>query len=685
MFSKLVARNVLKSMRDYAVYFMTLAFGVCIFYVFNSLDAQQTMMEITSSMESSMIVMTVLIEVVSVFVSVILAFLVLYANKFMIKRRKKELGIYMTLGMPQSRISGLLVLETALIGVCALAVGLGIGLFLAQGMAVFTARIFDVAIRDFHFVISQGAVIKTLIYFGVIFLLVMVFNYRTVSRCKLIDLIYGDKRNEKAHLKSLFASVILFILSVLVLLAAYKLLYITQLNIASPIFWLMLLIGVIGTLGIFFSLSGFLLRVIKSNRRVYYRGLNMFTLRQLSSKINTNFISMTVICLMLLITLGALCCGAGFNNALRTNADRTAPYNATFTVYASSGDNGDALTDQERDLRATLAEQAGVPMDELFSQTAQIYMRSSQISYMDMLGDYLRPMVNANGMSGLTASTYENNPVLAISLSDLNRLRQLRGEQPLDLGARQYAAISNISVMRDGLAGYTAQARTLTLAGTELTLKQDCGLLLDQLENQVIDASDFIIVVPDDVAEQLPAVSSILNCTYTSGDLRAMDERLNAYAEQIDGLKNSLDLRVQAMSHQAIYETSAGLGASVSFVGLYIGIVFLIASAAVLALQQLSEASDNAPRYRLLGKLGVEPRMMSHALFFQIAVYFILPLLLAVIHAAVSLPLFNQLIGLFGHVDIGASTLFTALILVGIYGGYFLATYLGCKSMLKDA
>ncbi|MGI6199932.1 MAG: FtsX-like permease family protein [Christensenellales bacterium] len=685
MFSKLVARNVFKSMRDYAVYFMTLAFGVCIFYVFNSLDAQQTMMEITSSMESSMVVMSVLVEVVSVFVSIILAFLVLYANKFMIKRRKKELGIYMTLGMPQSRISGLLVLETALIGVLALAVGLSIGLFLAQGMAVFTARIFDVAIRDFHFVISQGAVIKTLIYFGVIFLLVMVFNYRTVSRCKLIDLIYGGKRNEKAHLKSLLASVILFILSVAVLLAAYKMLYITQLNIVSPIFWLMLLVGVIGTLGIFFSLSGFLLRVIKSSRRIYYRGLNMFTLRQLSSKINTNFISMTIICLMLLITLGALSCGAGFNNALRTNADRTAPYDVTFTVFASNGHNGDTLTDQERDLHATLEEVAGLPMAELFSDTAQIYMRSSQVTYMEMLGDYLRPMIDENSMTGLTASTYEKNPVLVISLSDLNRLRQMRGEQPLEMGPKQFAAISNLSMMRDGLASYTDRAQTITLAGTELTLKQDCGLLYDQLEDQVIDSSDFLLVVPDAVAENLPEVSSILNCTYTSRDLRAMDARLEGYAEQLSGLSRSHDLNIQAISHQSIYETSAGLGASVSFVGLYIGIVFLIASAAVLALQQLSEASDNVPRYRLLGKLGVEPRMMSHALFFQIAVYFILPLILAVIHAAVSLPLFNQLIGLFGHVDIGASSLFTALILVGIYGGYFLATYLGCKSMIKEA
>ena len=109
MFSKLAFQNVKKSMKDYTVYFLTLTFGVCLFYVFNSIDSQQAMLDVSSRQEDMLKLLTQMMGYVSVFISVLLAFLIIYANRFLIKRRKKELGLYMILGMPKGKISRLVI------------------------------------------------------------------------------------------------------------------------------------------------------------------------------------------------------------------------------------------------------------------------------------------------------------------------------------------------------------------------------------------------------------------------------------------------------------------------------------------------------------------------------------------------------------------------------------------------
>jgi putative ABC transport system permease protein len=124
MFYKLAVKNVTKSMKDYTVYFLTLMFGVCLFYMFNSIDSQTAMLKLSSSQQQAVKALTQIIGYVSVFISVVLGFLIVYANGFLMKRRKKELGVYMTLGMPKGKISIIIIVETLLIGLISLAVGL---------------------------------------------------------------------------------------------------------------------------------------------------------------------------------------------------------------------------------------------------------------------------------------------------------------------------------------------------------------------------------------------------------------------------------------------------------------------------------------------------------------------------------------------------------------------------------
>ena len=299
MYFKLSFRNVRKSFSDYTLYFLTLTFGVCVFYVFNSIEAQKAMMHISESALEIMKTITWLMNGVSVFVSFILGFLIVYANNFLIRRRKREFGVYMTLGMDKYKISKILISETLIIGLISLAAGLLMGVFLSQGLSVITAKLFDADMTEYTFVFSTQALWKTAAYFGIIFVIAIAAGTAAISKYKLIDLINAAKQNEKPRLKNPVLTIILFVLSVIFTVTAYKMVLKYGIATFNRRLVIECILGAIGTFLFFASLSGFLLSMIKANQKVYFKGLNMFIMRQINSRINTAYISMSFICLML--------------------------------------------------------------------------------------------------------------------------------------------------------------------------------------------------------------------------------------------------------------------------------------------------------------------------------------------------------------------------------------------------
>ena len=202
MLFKLSIKNITKSIKDYAIYFFTLVLGVAIFYVFNAIDSQTVMLNVSSSTSEIIRLMTTILGGVSVFVSFILGFLIIYASRFLIKRRNKEFGIYLTLGMSKRKISLILFFETLIIGVISLGVGLALGIVLSQLMSILVANMFEADLTKFQFTFSSSAALKTLLYFSIMYLIVMIFNTIIVNKCKLIDLLHGNKKSEKVKLKN---------------------------------------------------------------------------------------------------------------------------------------------------------------------------------------------------------------------------------------------------------------------------------------------------------------------------------------------------------------------------------------------------------------------------------------------------------------------------------------------------
>lgn len=446
MLFKLSLKNIKKSMKDYAIYFFTLILGVAIFYVFNSIGSQTAMMTVSKSTSEILKLMTQILSGVSVFVSFILAFLIIYASRFLMKRRKKEFGVYMTLGMSKRKISLILFFETLFIGIISLTVGLLAGTVLSQFMSVVVADMFEADMTKFKFVFSESACIKTLIYFGIMYLVVMIFNTFNISKCKLIDLIYGNRKSEAVKLKNPWLCIIIFMVSACAL--GYSYYAVTEgINEVLSTNKRMLAIIAIGSISTFFiswSLSGLILKIVKSNKKFYYKGLNSFTVRQISSKINTTVFSMTVICLMLFITICVLSSALSMKNSLNRSFESYAPRDVELSKRCDIdedlkdyGYTDEQIEGSKMSIKEIL-DKLDFDYQKYFKNIEEyaIYT-NNEVNLKSVLGDYYE-----NASSKYSSLIYDHKVEL-MKLSDYNKLVKSLNLKKISLDDNQYAYVAN--------------------------------------------------------------------------------------------------------------------------------------------------------------------------------------------------------------------------------------------------
>jgi len=651
--TKLVFKNVGKSMQDYTVYFFTLVFGVSIFYMFNSIYAQKEIMVVTEILTDSMIALRKILSVISVFVAVILGFLIVYANSFFIRRRKKEMGIYMTLGMSKGKISAILVLETFLMGLLALIAGLILGVFGSQFMSVFTAKIFEADMTAYKFIFSPDAAVKSILYFAVIFLTVIIFNTIAVNKYKLIDLIYGGRKNESLKIRSTKLSVLVFLVSIVFLGTAYGLVLKNGIININRIFLWSIILGIAGTLLFFFSLSGILTKLIQSNRKLYYKNLTMFVTRQLTSKINTNFISISVVSIVLLLVIGIFSTGYSMKNILSADLKETAPYDVSF--YGDGKGN-----------HKTIYESLPLSIKGIDAISHEYSIYRGDLHFKDYPVDY----------SSLSFDIGKRG-VDFVMFSYFQKFIQMQGKEKNDLPGNGYFIIATGDVYLHIAQQFLDRNVTITLGGKTLQPK-------GEVQNIKLSNSDsgITFVVDDGFSEILDkSPDQVLNMICKTGEgSKELQEKLIQY-------RNSEDYQEKGFwyysSRDEIYASSLAMKAIISFLAIYLGIVFMVACAAILAIQQLAQASDNKERYALLRKLGAEKKMLDRALFVQILCYFLLPFILGIVHSIVGLTAVNDVMMAFERVNVMDSVLIPALFIVFIYGVYFGLTYIGCKHILR--
>lgn len=659
MYFKLATRNLKRSFKDYTIYFLTLVFGVCIFYTFNSIEAQSILMEVSEMHKSMFNLISDVMGVASIFISFILGFLIVYANSYLIKRRKKEFGVYMTLGMENSKLSSLLFIETMMIGVISLGLGLVLGMFLSQGLSVVTAKLFKVDLTTFKFIFSMDAFIKTILCFGVIYLVILIFNSITLRKVKLINLLTASKVNEKIKIKNIWASVVAFIISIVTIGYAYHIVLKNGIANFDKSIVVAILLGSVGTFLFFFSLAGFLLKVVQSSKKIYLRNLNMFVLRQINSKINTTFISMTFICLMLFVAICTLSGGFGISTAMNAEIKDLTQFDMSF--WDNDG----------KDVETVLKEHS-VEVSKYGENYVSYQYYDSGVSYRDFLNE--KGLNNGKNYYPI----FNNLNINVMKISKFNDIMKMLNKEEINLKDGEYAVFGDISDMTKSLQEALDEGKEINIVGNKL--KPYDGKALEVVTySSMMKNNICTFLVEDSLVEGLKPVMGNLNLNFANDGSEIIKElEANIRGNYEDG-----NLHTHYITKDEIVGQSTGLGALASYLAIYMGIIFLITAAAVLALQQLSESANNTERYTLLRKVGVDESMINHSILTQVAIYFMMPLSLAIVHSIVGLKLASDIVAIFGGASMVDHIFIAAIVLVIVYGGYFLATYLGSKKMIK--
>lgn len=729
MLCKLAWGNVRRAGRDYLVYLLTLTLGVTVFYAFNTISMQ---VDIAGIDEKGLAqVMGSMLGDLTYFLAGVMAFLMVYANNFIMKRRKKEFGLYQVLGMGRGRVATIMALETVIVSVVAFVAGIVLGVGLSQLMTFFTASLFKTQIANFHFFFSVHAFNLTLACMLVMFVLTLLLNLRAVRRTKLIELMGAERRNESIKTRNPWIAIAIFAVGVvLVGVAYYRLLRDgfpltatdSKLQEAMNQFGITTAMVTVGTFALFWGLSGMLIKLLQSLRSVYWRGLNMFTVRQLSAKVNTVCFSMGVIAMILFLAITSVTCGMSIANVMNENLERYNPVDVSQTYVYYTPDTLDYYKGYKGYVNPSEADRM-----VLADTTVDLYPAwhgkgksagnndetGKKVNIADVAGEYVQidsylsyplggsdPSVTPGEMcktmgeklpKAFGGSNADTMGLFVTPASQYNKLRQMMGEEPVHIGRDQYLLTCDMGgELVDLYTKYMADGHALTLGGHTLkpaTDKSDEDTAA--IANSAMGNNGGTVVVADELLSQLnlqPYSSSLL-VNYKQGmDTTEADESIkNTVLDNllVDGKEpGSWGIFI---TRSEMYTQAAQMNGLISYLAIYIGFVLVVACAAILSIQQLSNVADGSRSYRVLAQIGCDDRQIRHSVMAQQAVFFLFPLAVGLAHSFVALKVIIELVSTFGNMSIGGTVGLTCAIFLAAYGGYFLVTYLMSTGMVQAA
>jgi putative ABC transport system permease protein len=676
MLAKLAFGNMRKLLHDYAVYFLTLVLGVAVFYAFNTMSVQGDFLR--GDVGETLSQVGQILDGLTVFLAVILGFLMVYANNFLMRRRKKELGLYQVLGMRTGQVNVVLALETLLVAAVSFGVGIALGVLVSQVLLFVTARMFATTVQHFSFFFSTDAFMLTLVCFGVIFVVMMLFNWITLRRVRLIDLMSSARQNEKQFVRRLPLSIVLTGAGLVLMGVAYWRLIRDGFPMDNSMqggFIITTVMVAAGTFVFFYGLAGTLTALLTHMRGFYWRDLHMFTTRQIASRVNTTALSMGVIALILFFAMTAMTTGMSICGAINSMTKQGIPYSASISALPKDG--GENPIDLESEVA-----NAGVDLSRIgrhatariavieseLSGEASSYQRMSELTGEDLPKGFERVMVGE-----------------VLSVSDYNALRELLGMEPVSLKDGQYLFLCNMDNAKGFVNKALEKGFTATIGGT--TLVPARSTVIDDavvLQDTGAGLTPGIYVVPDSVAATLPTYYNVIDVMYAGST-----EEGDAALEGLDGkLADNLGGRVALVGVEtstAVLEDGTSSTGLISYMAIYIGFVLVIACAAILAIQQLSNASDASGSYRTLSELGCSERLVFGSLRSQVALAFVLPLLVGMAHSLCALGVINELVSALGYSDmIGNMTLGLVLFAL-VYGGYLALTYRMAHGIVRSA
>ena len=682
MLGKLSFRNAKRQAKDYCIYFITVIISVALMFSFNSIATSNDISELSSYMAS----FSKAISGISILIVLVMAWLINYCMRFMLEKRSKEFGTYQILGIEKKSISNIFTLENLMIGGIAFIIGIALGTFIYQ---ILTSIIMNLFNQPYQIEISFNikAVGMTAIYFFGIFALVLLNCRRKIKKTKVYDLLYASKKNENNMIKNAKGNVILFTLSIALLVGAILINnneFANASNMIGRNIFIAIIMLIVGIYLFYISISSFIVKRYLNNKSRKYKKDNMFLYRSLTSKINTMSLSLGTIALMFTIILIGGNVALLMNNMINNEIEMGYPYE--IMISTADGD---------------------------FSKYKEYIEKNTKVKDM-----YEYRLYNIKGIGLSTA--FEKTPFKGavdkeidsvLSLTTYNKLREILGYEKVDLQDDEIM-INCLKTAKGGLEKYTKENDKTKIVGKDVKIKE---IRSENIAQVGFNGSYYAIIVPDSLIPLIEKEDQRLRdknddnaTTVKEGEEKSeiyfLDFAYNFVATtenmtdekfykelsnyiikqereivgEVNGEEQNYNIEISLANVQTKGERMSqtkSFYTIMSFLAFYVALIFVMATATLLAIQQLSDSEKYKYRYELLRKLGVDELQINRTIFKQLLFYFAIPMVLPVI---ISIPVILG-VGQIFTVAVTMEEIFKNIwIMLGmfilVYGVYFIAT-----------
>ena len=673
MYAQLAKTNVRKSIKDYLIYFITIAICVSLFYAITSLSSSDY--ELITEESYNFRALKIILQYSTYLITAILILLIAYVNKYMIGRRKREFATYVLLGAEQISVSLMFFIETIVVGFLAIITGILVGTLFSQAI---TAIVLISAKQEVVFSIKLYAdtVVITFIFFISMFCIIGLYNVIVLRKIKLIDMInahkqveFQFKRSNKVYIAIFVVSIIMYIIS-----GSYTVKLINSeidYSVKSLMYiGISLITFIIGTYALFYSIAYIMIYIKNKCINFKYEGTNLFLIGAIVSKVKTAPILMATISITF---LGAM-------------------ISFIMTLVMSQWSMG------YLDMR--------VPYDiEIRNNYSTNFLAKSNIDDIKVIPklDYseIVEWLNNNGKDIESYCQVEKyiishddniKSTLAIKLSDFNKLRTMLGYDEIKLNDKEFTTQWHNAVSDEVINNYVGKNSKLNINGVTYNISQDSSYK-ESIGEGFYFNSDNIIILPDEVCDNLDFIETnfVANIENKMKYEEANEFRQNyiynwfrsnnsefvtKYSDENDITYRVIDIRIKSLEINNILTTTLAM----RILGVYLGIVLLMISLTILSLSQLTDSIEHKDRFNVLRKLGVEENQINRIILKQISIYFIAPIVIAMIGDAIFIYnyylIYNDIITVFvGNIEFILSIIFGVALMIVIYICYFIGTY----------
>lgn len=680
MYAKLSIRNAKRSIKDYIIYFVTLTLCVSLFYAFMSLSSSKY--ELVTGAQYNLTTLYTYIKYASYFITAVLTLLVNHVNKYMMNRRKREFATYILLGVEQIRVAFMFFVESLIMGVLSIVMGIILGALFSQ---VLTALILTSVNRNivFSFRLYSDTIFKTIIFFSIIYTAIGLLNIKSLSKIKLIDMFNSDKKTEIQLSKGKWFYIFIAVVSVICYIIAFynipKYVEVSQIssfyidvNVKNRILLKIILGMILGTYGLFYS-SAYILILMKNKFINFkYKNTNLFLLGQLLSKMNTSSILMATVTLTLFMSILCFVLSPIMSEwvmgylGYRSVAD--------VQIYSRYND---------------IYELEDVPLIDY--REVIHYLSENEYG----IEDYCQFELYFLKEEDFYKRKKEEFPVLAVSLSDYNKFRNMVGYESITLKDHEFAMHWDQTIPRDEIERYMNKNLAIEVNGETFSTELS-SYYLETLGGTVYNQyTDFTIILPDYVSKDLLVanVNFYLNTDsamsydfavtitpFVEGWFKDTYEYL--YDKYGDVIESRKPIAVRTKTEQVNEAVTGSL--MIKVLGIYAGTILLIICLTILALQQLSDSFEHKKRFEILQKIGVNKGHISKLILKQISIYFGVPAIAALLGIGVFLYYFsnqyyNELRLYVGSQVFMLNVAISITVIILLYANYFVAAYYGFK------